>query len=199
MHEINVQLLRWMAAGDDPGSWMLLAGCLIAQWGGTMCAAVLCWAAFAKSPDRVYILAVAATAVGGSVISHLVAAGIGVQRPFVQGLAPGYVLHSADGSMPSAHASVMFFIAFSLMARDSLRRIGWLLGLLAVATAWARIYVGLHFPAAIGFGVALGAFFSCLFVIVCRARLRRVADRDATRQPARREHLPRGAFGRGTE
>lgn len=194
MNEINVQLLHWIAAGEDPGSWVLLAGCLIAQWGGTLCAAVLCWAAFARPPDRIYIISVAAAALCISLVSHFIAAGIGVQRPFAQALVPGYVLHSADGSMPSTHASVMFFIAFCFMARGRLRRIGWLLGLLAVATAWSRIYVGLHFPADIGFGIVLGAFFSCPFVIAQRSRPRHARGRDAAW-----ERLPSGSYGRWIE
>lgn len=198
MNEINLQLFRWIAAGEDPGSWALLTGCVVAVWGGPLCAAVLCWATFAKPADRAYILTVAVAAIGVSVISHFIAAGIGLQRPFAQGLAPGYILHSADGSMPSAHASVMFFITFAFMARASLRRTAWVVGLLAVATGWARIYVGVHFPADIAFGIALGAFLSCRFAIVQRARLRHTQVLGTARGLVR-EGRRSNPFGRSAE
>ncbi|QNK67145.1 phosphatase PAP2 family protein [Variovorax sp. PAMC26660] len=198
MNEINLQLFHWIVAGEDPGSWALLTGCVVAVWGGPLCAAVLCWAAFAKPSDRAYILTVAMAAIGVSVISHFIAAGIGFQRPFAQGLVPGYILHTADGSMPSTHASVMFFITFAFMARASLRRTAWVFGLLAVATGWARIYVGVHFPADIAFGIALGAFLSCPFVITQRARLRHVQVRGTARHLVREGRVS-NPLGRSAE
>lgn len=198
MNEINLQLLHWIAAGEDPGSWALLTGCVVALWGGPLCAAVLCWAIFAKPADRAYTLAVAVVAVGVSVIAHFIAAGIGIQRPFVQGLVPGYILHSASGSMPSTHASVMFFITFAFMARASLSRTAWLFLLLAVATGWARVYVGVHFPADIAFGMALGLFFACPFAITQRARFRLAHHRDTAPRLVKEGRLS-GSFGRGAE
>lgn len=160
MNALNVALSHWIAAGDDPDSWALLAGCALAVWGGWVCAATLIWAGWKKPSQRTYLLIVIAGAAIASLLSHLLATGLNVQRPFVLGLAPGYIVHSASGSLPSTHATVMFFIAAALVLRAELRRVGWGLFVLAALTGWSRVYVGVHFPLDIAAGMLFGLFLA---------------------------------------
>lgn len=80
-------------------------------------------------------------------------------RPFEIGLGHQYLAHRPDASFPSDHGTFMFALALSCFLRPALSR--WGVGLLALGglVAWARIYLGVHFPFDMvgAFGVALVA------------------------------------------
>jgi len=93
-------------------------------------------------------------------------------RPFVErGDVVQLLGHAADSSFPSEHAAGAFAVAGSVFW---LRR-GWGLLALGVATlvGLARIYAGIHYPADILAGVAIGLAASYL-VGLGRPLLRRV-------------------------
>lgn len=202
MSALNIALLQWIAAGEDPGSWALLAARTMALWGGPASAAILLWAGWKKPSERAYLLVVIAGAAVASLLSHALASAFNFQRPFVQGLVPGYITHDASGSLPSTHATVMFFIAAAFLMRDELRRAGWALVVLAAFTGWSRVYVGVHFPLDIAAGLVLGL---CLAGVLAAARwmhsngrgahaepaVRHVGREAARLTPARRTGLPR--------
>lgn len=82
------------------------------------------------------------------------------QRPFVvRSDVVLLVKHSADASFPSEHAAVAFALAAGVAVYRF--RLGLVLLALAVLIAFARVYVGIHYPgdvlggAAIGIGIAL--------------------------------------------
>lgn len=182
MNALNQELLFWIAAGDSPNAWVLMAGSALAQYGSWMCGALVVWALWRSPRDRVYVLAAMLAAIAVSLVSHEIAIRVGVPRPFVQGLVPAYVAHRASASLPSTHASVMFFMAFVFLLRRSLRLSGLAIFVLAAATAWARVYVGLHFPLDIAAGcllaVVLGAVFAIGFRVASRQRRGMVAAGD---------------------
>lgn len=67
-------------------------------------------------------------------------------RPFMIGLGHTYLAHAADPSFPSDHMTVLAALACSfLLDRDS-RLTGAVVALLALPVAWARLYLGVHFP-----------------------------------------------------
>ena len=67
-------------------------------------------------------------------------------RPFMLGMGHTHLVHVADASFPSDHLTLWWTVSFSLMTCVRLRAIGLLLSLLGIAVAWARIYLGVHFP-----------------------------------------------------
>jgi len=67
-------------------------------------------------------------------------------RPFVLGIGNTYLAHAPDGSFPSDHATVLFTISLVFLLRNGMRMLGLMMLLLALWVAWARIYVGFHFP-----------------------------------------------------
>lgn len=67
-------------------------------------------------------------------------------RPFVVGMSQNVLQHAADSSFPSDHATFMFTVAFVLVSFAATRAAGVLLCTAALATAWARVYVGVHYP-----------------------------------------------------
>lgn len=78
-------------------------------------------------------------------------------RPFMVGLGHTLMSHPPDNSFPSDHATFMWSIGFGLIATRVSWSWGWLVAFAGVAVAWARIYLGVHFPVDMmgSFGVAL--------------------------------------------
>jgi undecaprenyl-diphosphatase len=67
-------------------------------------------------------------------------------RPFMVGLGHTLMSHAPDNSFPSDHATFMWSLGLGLIATRASRRAGWLVVISGVAVAWARIYLGVHFP-----------------------------------------------------
>ncbi|MBN1585069.1 endolytic transglycosylase MltG [Candidatus Uhrbacteria bacterium] len=65
-----------------------------------------------------------------------------------------------DKSFPSDHSSVAFAMAFSLALYRPV--LGVFFVAAAVAVAWGRVFVGVHFPADVVAGAAVGAFWAVL-------------------------------------
>lgn len=67
-------------------------------------------------------------------------------RPFMVGLGNTLIPHAADSSFPSDHLTLLWAVAFSFFIHPRLRFTGAMLTLLGLPMAWARIYLGVHFP-----------------------------------------------------
>ncbi|HEX7390400.1 MAG TPA: undecaprenyl-diphosphatase [Acidiphilium sp.] len=72
-------------------------------------------------------------------------------RPFMIGLGHRFLAHAPDNSFPSDHATLVWSLACGLIMtsaarRDTIRRAGWALAVYGVAVAWARIFLGVHYP-----------------------------------------------------
>ena len=85
-------------------------------------------------------------------------------RPFAAGLGPAWVEHAANNSMPSTHVTLVWIMALTLALRCQ-RRVSLVLFLLGITLAWARIYVGIHWPADM-VGAAFSAGISVLLAAV---------------------------------
>ena len=66
-------------------------------------------------------------------------------RPFMMPLGHTWISHPADNGFPSDHGLVMFSAAFALLSLR-LRALGLAVLLMALSVAWARIFLGVHFP-----------------------------------------------------
>lgn len=76
-------------------------------------------------------------------------------RPFMVPIGKTYLLHNANASFPSGHATLMFSLGFYLLFSERTfkeRKLSgktqsaWLILLLGVAISWARVFLGVHFP-----------------------------------------------------
>lgn len=67
-------------------------------------------------------------------------------RPFMIGLGHTLSPHAAENSFPSDHGTFMFTIGLGLLATGASRFWGIVVCLAGVAVAWARVYLGVHFP-----------------------------------------------------
>ena len=78
-------------------------------------------------------------------IGQLIAVLLPHPRPFMIGLGHAWLVHAPDPSFPSDHATVFASVALSLML-DGAVALAVATFLAGVAVAWARIFLGVHFP-----------------------------------------------------
>ncbi len=91
-------------------------------------------------------------------VSEAVSAVLHTPRPFVMDVGRTLIEHSPTGSFPSNHMAIFSSIGFAYYF-SAQREAGKFLLILAWLVAWARIYVGVHFPIDM-----LGAFILALTI-----------------------------------
>jgi len=69
-----------------------------------------------------------------------------VPRPFELGIGNTLLSHGRETSFPSDHATFLWSLGFGLLMTRPLRWLGTIIFGLGLATAWARVYLGVHFP-----------------------------------------------------
>jgi len=67
-------------------------------------------------------------------------------RPFAAGFGNQFLEHVADTSFPSDHGTIMFSVALALLLSRGGAKIGAGVMVMALATAWARVFLGVHWP-----------------------------------------------------
>ena len=67
-------------------------------------------------------------------------------RPFKIGVGHTLIAHVADSSFPSDHLTLLLAVAFTFVINARWLVCGIALLALALPVAWARIYLGVHFP-----------------------------------------------------
>lgn len=156
MQSLNLMLFNLLGAGFAPDAfWLEVARSVTAGSIGAIAAllAGVVW----RHPGRWSDIALALACAGCvAMLAHALAAWIASPRPFMLGLSPSYVTHTVRSGQPSTHASAMTALAVFLLLRPRLYRVGLATGALMLATGWARIYLGLHFPLDILGGIVLG-------------------------------------------
>lgn len=178
MNAWNLALFELIAGGHQPDPLLLRVASVLAEGSTWLCAALILAAAWMKPPVRARVGLVLVVAALASLLSRELATAIGAPRPFMLGLSPEHIEHGARAGLPSTHASVMFTVAFMLLADLRLRTVGLAVLAMAVATAWARVYVGVHFPVDVAAGALLGACVTAAAeaALAGLARLRRNAQ-----------------------
>jgi undecaprenyl-diphosphatase len=159
---LNIALFEWIGAGYAPDPQTLWFASTVANRASWLCMALMGWAAWRRPAQRAYVMAILVAAAAAALLAHGLADAIDMPRPFVLGLSPAHIAHGARGSLPSAHACVMFTVALGFLMRPALRDIGLLIAAIALLTGWARIYVGVHFPFDIVAGLGLACVMAAL-------------------------------------
>lgn len=96
-------------------------------------------------------------------------------RPFMISLGHTWISHPADNSFPSDHGTVMFSAAFALLSLR-LRAAGLFLLLAALPVAWARIFLGVHFPLDMAGSVLVSACGVCIAKLIWQGAGRRLTS-----------------------
>ena len=163
MLALNTALFQAIGAGHTPNAEIMWLASIVAEGASWLCAALMGWVAWRRPSQRVYAMVTLVAAAAAAMLAHALADAIAMPRPFMVGLSPAHIDHGARGSLPSAHASVMFTIGLLFCLRASLRKTGLAVVAIAVLTGWARIYVGVHFPLDIAAGLLLAGGIAAAF------------------------------------
>lgn len=159
MTYLDTLLFLWINATADTPAWLLALG----RWVSTDLPALAVMGLvplllFGPSGRRQFLGVCLAM-----VLAWLVVRGIRetvhVARPFELGLGGQWLAHAATASFPSFHAAVAGAWALALALFAPSRPCRWLLvaGGVALAIAWSRVFLGLHFVSDIAVGLLLGA------------------------------------------
>ncbi|MDE2085628.1 MAG: undecaprenyl-diphosphatase [Xanthomonadaceae bacterium] len=148
-----------VARGLASGPLLLTAGLL-----GMM----LLWPRCSMRPVAVQAIL---AALGVLAVNGLIGLAWDRPRPFVAGVGRAWVTHAATGSFPSDHLTLQWTVAGVLWLNGRTRGWGIAVGLLGLPMAWARIYLGVHYPSdMLG---ALGAAGLTIFLVSWSASRRR--------------------------
>lgn len=166
-HPLWDTLMKGVAAGSEP---LFLA--LIALW------FFYGWVR-GRPQDRQGALAAFVAALGALAIVQLIDHLWDRPRPFVAHPTTVHLLvaHALDTSFPSDHVTAACAIAVVLLAYH--RRLGAVALLFAALLAYARVYIGVHYPGDVLGGALLGILVGGLLVTVLAplmARLRALVD-----------------------
>jgi undecaprenyl-diphosphatase len=85
-------------------------------------------------------------------------------RPFMIGLGRTLMAHVPENSFPSDHTTFMLTVGIGLIATGGAPRWGRIVTVAGVLVAWARIYLGLHFPLDMIASALIAGIFSALSV-----------------------------------
>ncbi|CDH33129.1 undecaprenyl-diphosphate phosphatase [Xenorhabdus bovienii] len=100
-----------------------------------------------------FAFAIAASDIIGTFVPHA--------RPFVEGFGYNFLYHAPTASFPSNHGTAVFTFALAFIFWHRIRS-GLCLMIIACVIAWARVYVGVHWPIDM-IGAFLISLMGCAF------------------------------------
>lgn len=155
----DLRVFAWAGGGHAARALPLRVALLSARSGsGLLLLTLLISASFTAAPFAFFIwvlLLVGTSQYAGKRLAHH----FGSPRPYHLGLSPNHLQQGARGGWPSSHAVSMACVSAALWVTGVPSMLVVSALLLTLATGWARIYVGAHFPSDVTAGWGLG--FSC--------------------------------------
>lgn len=147
MQELNLTLFHFINAPADASIWMLYGARILAQdlvW--LVPATLVCSWLWGAGRTRLWVLEAAFSGLAALLAAQIFGVFWQEPRPFMVGAGNTFLAHVADSSFPSDHLTLIWAVAFSLMRYRRVRVAGTGMALLGLPVAWARIYLGVHFP-----------------------------------------------------
>lgn len=143
----NLDLFHLLNASLAPGQGMLLFLDIVAQDTPYIVLAMLGLVWFVAGNEvRRSLMAGGVSLAIGLAVNFAIAAVIYVPRPFEAGFGHTFLAHAPETSFPSDHATFLWSLGLGLLVTRRLRWLGFIVSLVGAATAWARVYLGVHFP-----------------------------------------------------
>ena len=147
MEHLNHALFLWLNAPEYPSTLMLAITTFFAEYVIFALPVTIGFAWLRGSEHtRKVLLEATASGLAGLLINQVLGVAWQHPRPFVIGLGNTLISHAADSSFPSDHLTLLWAVAFNFLMHRSPRWAGIALALLGLPVAWARIYLGVHFP-----------------------------------------------------
>lgn len=159
MTHLDTLLFLWINATADTPAWLLA----LARWVSSDLSALavvgLVPLLLFGPAGRRQFLGVCLAMVLAWLAVRGIRESVHVARPFELGLGRQWLEHAATASFPSFHAAVAgaWALALALFAPSRPRRWLVVVGGVALAIAWSRVFLGLHFVSDIAVGLLLGA------------------------------------------
>lgn len=147
MENFNHALFLWLNAPEHPGTLLLSSAIFFAEYAIWVIPTIIGigWLRGSEHTRKV-LLEATASALLGLLIAQMIGWVWPHPRPFMAGLGHTLIHHAADSSFPSDHLTLLWAVAFSFLMHRRYRSVGLALALLGLPVAWARIYLGVHFP-----------------------------------------------------
>lgn len=147
MEHLNHALFLWINAPEHPSTLLLAIATFLAEY-AIWIIPILIGIGWLRGGDQIRKIMLIATVSGltGLLSNQIIGLMWQHPRPFMIGLGRTFISHAADSSFPSDHVTLLWAVAFSLLMHRSWRLIGVMLAVLGLPVAWARIYLGVHFP-----------------------------------------------------
>ncbi len=162
---LNLILFSVLNAHAGLTGWQLLGAIFAAQWLIFVMplSLLMLWAGGSGAAREVALRAFVA-ALCALTLNGLIGQFWYSPRPFVLEIGQTFLLHDADSSFPSDHATSIFSVALVLASSrvQEARRIGWMLLPLALVVAWSRVYLGVHWPKDMGGALLMSAAMAAL-------------------------------------
>jgi len=140
----NVALFEWLRAAPDAPHLCVQLGKLMSEL-PIYLAAVLLLIYLVRHRVGQTGIAFAIALLSSRLAESLIKAFAYHSRPFAAGFGPALLEHAANNSMPSSHATFVWTAATVMALYRQWKMAGVLAGL-GILVAWARIYVGIHWP-----------------------------------------------------
>ena len=186
MESINIDLFHFMNAGSGLAGFGLALPVMLAEYliwivPGLL---VFLWFRNRSEPARGRLLSAFFSAMFALGVNQLIGLFYQHPRPFMAGLGHTYLQHATDSSFPSDHVTVFCSVGLALCLDRTTRRTGAVLMLVALPVAWARVYLGVHFPFDM-IGAAGTASISVALMSIVAHQLNMLAIRPLLRLYAR--------------
>jgi undecaprenyl-diphosphatase len=147
MEDLNYALFMGLNAPAHPGVGTLAVAIFLAEYTILLLPLVagLGWLRGNDATRKAVLLATVA-ALLGLMANQLIGLVWQHPRPFMLGMGHTLIPHVADSSFPSDHLTLWWAFACGLLAYRPWRAAATAMLLLGLPVAWARIYLGVHFP-----------------------------------------------------
>ncbi len=156
LEALNQTVFLRLNADSSTAAWKLNLASVMADYLiysiPLMLVSLWCWGNESQRAPALKACVVAFVALG---INQLLSIVWPHPRPFMMGLGHTFIPHAADSSFPSDHATVFAAMGLTLVFASIRSLAGWTTLLLGICVAWARIFLGVHFPLDMVGGVAI--------------------------------------------
>lgn len=162
----NLTLFHLINASAAPNGAIVLMAKGLAVFTPWIAVGILLLYWFRRTPEIRRSLMIAGVALGFALaVNFSLASAMYEPRPFVLGIGNTLLVHGPETSFPSDHATFLWSLGFGLLMSRSLPVLGIFVCVLGGATAWARVYLGVHFP----LDMAASFIISLIAAVLARA------------------------------
>lgn len=166
MEQLNYLLFAWIDATPASPAWLIDLATFIARDLIAIIPLLIVglwfWGIHSQLAAQREVVAKTAIALLFSMsASATISALLPHERPFVTGIGYTFLTHAPDSSFPSDHGTAIFTFALAFLCWHRTWS-GLVLMAAAVAIAWSRVFLGVHWPLDMVGGFLLGGV-GCLF------------------------------------